>query len=258
MRSCAGCTSTPGRCARNMHEDQPRLLPPLLSFCNTAPLDFSRSCAQIGLAPHAALTLAHEQAPQSKPLGQTALHLICTSPLTAAPNVQHLLRPYSHSQLPKALPRRRKDLPSQPCGTLMQRHARAAGQAACVEPGGAPGIGSAPLQMVQLIAICAGVLPPRAPPMSRMRPSSGCTARSRSSVNMALRGPPALMPPGVYLPAARPQAVSCHVRPQRPATHFRMALQRLGASATPELRMGLSDARGVVIAPGTSTAQLRS
>ncbi len=71
---------------------------------------------------------------------------------------------------------------------------------------GAPGIGSAPLQMVQLIATCAGVLPPCAPPTSRMRPSNGCTARSRSSVNMALRGPPAFTPPGVYLPAARRQA----------------------------------------------------
>ena len=66
--------------------------------------------------------------------------------------------------------------------------------------GSLPTIGMAPLQMTQLMATWAGVLPSCPDPISFIRPIKGCSFSSLSSLKMAVRGPLGLSPPAVYLP----------------------------------------------------------
>mmetsp|Transcript_28722 Transcript_28722/g.73050 ORF Transcript_28722/g.73050 Transcript_28722/m.73050 type:complete len:284 (+) Transcript_28722:449-1300(+) len=67
----------------------------------------------------------------------------------------------------------------------------------------APGMGSVPLQMHQLSATCAMLLP-RSLPMASMADSRGATSLRRESLNSGARGPNGLAPPALYLPVSRP------------------------------------------------------
>ena len=68
------------------------------------------------------------------------------------------------------------------------------------------------------VRACAGVLPPRAPPISRMTPSSGAICAIFASENTAARGPPGFAPPGTYLPVSRPWASGLYATGVMPAS----------------------------------------
>ncbi len=86
---------------------------------------------------------------------------------------------------------------------------------------GAPGIGSAPLQMVQLIATCAGVLPPCAPHeaqqrLHRAQPVVGEHGAARAArLHAARRVLACRAPAGGHLTKRKGKTLEC----ARPAAH---------------------------------------